>query len=154
MPGSTRTTHDWTGLCQTVRAVVPDAIGKDAWVWITVSTVALYPILDFHNIPQAATLASSPDTNLLASFYLHLTKDYPEFQSEEAKSHISLRFRDILLKLITLVGAPQVLCVLSPLAKAEGNAESKSKASSLNDKWYVLCRLKKQDIIVQQQCWN
>lgn len=154
MSGSATTTRDWTGVCQTVRSLVPDAIGKDAWVWITVSTIAVHPILDFSNTVQAATLASSPDTNLLASFYLHLTQNYPEFQSEEAKSHLSLRFRDILLKLIVLVGAPQVLCVLSPLAKAEGNAESKSKASSLNDKWYVMCRLKMQQKIVQQQRGN
>lgn len=86
---------------------------------------------------QAATLASSPDTDLLASFYTHFTKEYPEYQSEEQKARISVCFQVILLKLITLVGAPRVLRVLGLLAKAEGNVEVKSEASTLNEKWYV-----------------
>lgn len=153
MSDSTKPTRNWTDLCQTVRAGVPDEIGKDAWLWITVSPVVLFYILCSISLTflQAATLATSPDTSLLASFYLHLTKEYPEFQSEEGKSRISIRFRDVLLKLLTLVGAPQVLCSLIPLAKAEGNVESESKTSSLNDKWYGPCRLKMQYEIVNHQ---
>jgi hypothetical protein len=46
-----------------------------------------------------------------------------------------LRLRDVLLKLLILVGGPQVLSVLMPLAKAQGDVATKSASSELNDKW-------------------
>jgi hypothetical protein len=92
------------------------------------------PILT-HSILQTAALTSSPDTNLLASFYTYLTAHDSSFASTESRKHLSLRLRDVLLKLITLVGAPQVLCVLMPLAKAQGDVESKAASSKLDYKW-------------------
>ena len=92
---------------------------------------------------QAATLATSPETSALGSFYTYLTASDDAFSSEKAKEHLSLRFRDVLFKLIPLVGGPQVLSVLMPLAKAEGDVERKSKESKLSYKWcvYTTCAL-------------
>lgn len=87
---------------------------------------------------QAAVLIASPDSQLLARFYTYLTQEHPEFKTEEQQKRLQLRLRDTLLKLVTLVGAPQVLCALSPLAKAEGKVEEKAQASTLNPKWLVL----------------
>ncbi|OJJ83598.1 uncharacterized protein ASPGLDRAFT_48157 [Aspergillus glaucus CBS 516.65] len=90
MSASTKTTQDWTNRCQTVRALVPDAISKDAWVWDH-SKYHRHLSLSYQHHHQAATLANFPDTELLASFYTHHTNEYPEFQSEEQKvSHLSL----------------------------------------------------------------
>lgn len=73
----------------------------------------------------------------MADFYSHLTRNDPSFHSEESQHRLSLQFRDILLKLVTLVGAPRVLCVLMPLANAEGDVERKSANSVLDKKWLV-----------------
>lgn len=43
----------------------------------------------------------------------------------------------MLLKLLTIVGGPQVLSALIPLAQAEGHTESKAKSSILSAKWFV-----------------
>jgi hypothetical protein len=86
---------------------------------------------------KAASLAVSPDTDLLASFYTHLTTHDPKFASTESQQYLSRRLRDVLLKMLAIVGGPQVLSVLMPLAKAEGDTESKSAASELNNKWSV-----------------
>jgi hypothetical protein len=84
---------------------------------------------------KAASLAVSPDTDSLASFYTHLTTHDPDFASTESQEYLSRRLRDVLLKMQAIVGGPQVLSVLMPLAKAEGEVESKSAASRLNNKW-------------------
>ena len=80
-------------------------------------------------------MASSPDVTLLASFYTHLTTHDASFASTESRKHLSLRLRDVLLKLLTLVGGPQILSVLMPLAKAQGDTETKAASSELNEKW-------------------
>ncbi|KAJ5082022.1 hypothetical protein N7532_011065 [Penicillium argentinense] len=54
---------------------------------------------------------------------------------ERARQAISLIFREVLLKLIPLVGAPRVLCALIPLANAEGNVKAKAANSELDDRW-------------------
>jgi hypothetical protein len=80
-------------------------------------------------------LAVSPDTDLLASFYTHLTTHDQKFASTESQEYLGRRLRDVLLKMLAIVGGPQVLSVLIPLAKAEGDTETKSASSTLNDKW-------------------
>lgn len=50
---------------------------------------------------------------------------------------LSLQFRDILLKQVGLVGAPQVLMALTPLAAAEGSPQEKARESQLTDKWCI-----------------
>ena len=91
--------------------------------------------IDQHSVVQAAALASSPDTKILASFYTYLTEHDPSFASAASQQRLSLRLRDVLLKLLILVGGPQVLSVLMPLAKAQGDVATKSASSELNDKW-------------------
>lgn len=95
------------------------------------------PMLISRRPCKAATLATSPSPELLAEFYSHLTKNEPAFASEASQQRLSIQLRDILLKMITLVGAPQALCALMPLAKAEGNLAERSAQSALNDKWCV-----------------
>ena len=56
-------------------------------------------------------------------------------KSEESQAQLSLRLRDLLLKQVTLIGAPQVLCALIPLAKAEGDPAAKATSSTLSEKW-------------------
>lgn len=51
---------------------------------------------------------------------------------------LSLQLRDMLLKQMTLVGAPQVLMALTPLAVAEGSPEEKAKTSQRDEKWLVV----------------
>lgn len=82
-------------------------------------------------------LVGAPSPGLLASFYSHLTKIDTAFTNQQDAERLSLRFRDVVLKAIPLIGMPRVLCVLSPLAKAEGQVLSKAKASTLTEKWYV-----------------
>jgi len=118
--------------------LVPKELGDEAWYLIIVSPVAIdteTSTLSDTKSFQAAALASSPDTTLLASFYTHLTMHDTGFDSPESRKNLSLRLRDVLLKLLTLVGGPQVLSVLMPLAKAQGDTETKAASSELNDKW-------------------
>lgn len=82
-------------------------------------------------------LSSSPRPHLLADFYTYLTAHDTGFVSAESKARLSVRLRDVLLKLVTLVGAPQVLSALIPLAKVEGDPEAKAKDSELSEKWYT-----------------
>lgn len=93
--------------------------------------------MPFTHLAQSAVLAVSPTPSLLASFYEYLTQSDPSFLSKSSRDHLSRRFRDVLLKLLTIVGGPQVLSVLIPLAKAEGDIASKSQSSQLDGKWYV-----------------
>lgn len=91
---------------------------------------------------KAAALITSPSPELLGQFSSYLTRFDADFISEgeegaKARELLSLRFRDVCLKLITLIGAPRVLCALMPLAKAEGEGDIQGKAegSVLNAKW-------------------
>lgn len=79
---------------------------------------------------------TSPDPELLASFYSHLSTHDADFASEASRKRLSERFNDVLLKLTTLVGAPKVLCAVMPLAKAEGDVQAKAENSKLNNKWH------------------
>jgi hypothetical protein len=87
---------------------------------------------------QAATLSTSPSPELLAEFYTYLTQHETEFKSVDTVHKLSLQLRDVLLKQITLIGAPQVLMALTPLAAAEGSPQEKAKESKLTEKWYVV----------------
>lgn len=83
---------------------------------------------------QASIISTSPTPERLAEFYNHLTSTSP-FKSEESKTKLSLRLRDVLMKQVTLIGAPQVLSALIPLAKVEGDPASKASASTLSEQW-------------------
>lgn len=56
---------------------------------------------------------------------------------------LSLQLRDLLLKEVVLVGAPQMLMAMTPLAAAEGSPQEKATESQLSNKWYC----ESQDII-------
>lgn len=72
----------------------------------------------------------------MAEFYTYLTENHEPFASPESKQRLSLQFRDILLKQVVLVGAPQVLMAMTPLAAAEGSPAEKAAESQLSSKWY------------------
>lgn len=71
-----------------------------------------------------------------ARFYTFLTKHEPAFSSEKSKEYLSQRLRDVILKLLTIVGGPQVLSVLIPLAVAEGDIKARAASSTLSGKWF------------------
>jgi hypothetical protein len=77
----------------------------------------------------------SPVPSAPAAFYTYLTKNDPAFSSEKSKEYLSQRLRDVILKLLAIVGGPQVLSVLIPLAAAEGDVKSRAASSALSDKW-------------------
>lgn len=73
---------------------------------------------------------------MLAQFYTHLTKDLATIlPPKESKISLSLLLRDLLLKQVTLIGAPQVLMAMTPLAAAEGEPQIKAPQSELSEKW-------------------
>jgi hypothetical protein len=74
---------------------------------------------------QATVLTASPRPELLAGFWGHLTE--AEFSTVESKGRLSARLGDLLLKQITLVGAPQVLSALIPLARRQGEVEERGE---------------------------
>lgn len=84
---------------------------------------------------KGAILSTSPSPELFAELYSYLRENEVDFRSAEAKQKLSLQFRDILIKQVTLIGAPQVIMALTPMAKAEGSPETKAKESVKSDKW-------------------
>lgn len=95
---------------------------------------------------QAAVLIASPNPASLGDFYTHLTTRASDtrFSAPNNQPLLSVRLRDVLLKLVTLVGAPPVVVGVSALAKAEAGAKGKegvekaSQGSIMSEKWYVL----------------
>ena len=109
-------------LCSKVKGLVPQELGSEAWYLLV-----------------AAIIAQSPHPERLASLYTHLTTKDSSLSSPESKTRLSLRFRDLLLKQVTLIGAPQVLCALIPLAKVDcaphPSTSDAAKASTLSPQW-------------------
>ena len=85
---------------------------------------------------QAAILSVSPKPHLLASFWTHLITNNDTFSTPEAQSRLSDRLRDFLLKQITLIGAPQVLSGLIPLAKAQTEIQGSEEGAKQDiERW-------------------
>lgn len=130
----------WSSLCEKVQNLMPAELGTEAWYLIIVSPdharSVIYVWLTTE--VQAAALGTSPETHMLGEFFSYLTKHHEYFETVERQEQLSTRLRDVLFKLLSLVGGPQLLSVLMPLAKAEGDVVAKSEASKLNPKWYVL----------------
>ncbi|KAK5189848.1 hypothetical protein LTR99_006351 [Exophiala xenobiotica] len=116
---SGRADQEWTSLCERIQKLVSLGVREEAWYLLI-----------------AAALVGAPEPDLLASFYTYLTTGDREYAAKDRAEHLSLRFRDVVLKAIPLIGMPRVLCVFSPLAKAEGQLESRAKASKLTKKWH------------------
>lgn len=83
-------------------------------------------------------LIASPNPSRLGDFYTHLTTKAVDtkYTAPNNQPRLSLRLRDVLLKLVTLVGAPPVVVAVSALAKTEGHAAEKADASQLSSKWH------------------
>ena len=79
------------------------------------STLYLTPFFP----PQATVLIISPKPHILADFWSYLTTHDADFSSPEARKRLSERLLDVLLKQLTLIGAPQTLGALIPLAKRQ-----------------------------------
>lgn len=115
---------DISNISERVKSLVPREIGEEAWYLLVGSIIA-----------------QSTKPHLLATFYTHLTTKESSLTSADAKLRVSLRFRDLLLKQVTLVGAPQVLCAVIPLAKVDCEAYNQSdpahaaRSSSLGEQW-------------------
>jgi hypothetical protein len=82
-------------------------------------------------------LIASPNPASLGDFYTHLTTKAADtrYTAPNNQPLLSSRLRDVLLKLVTLVGAPPVVVAVSALAKAEGKVEQRSEESQLSAKW-------------------
>lgn len=71
-------------------------------------------------------LIVSPEPQVLADFWSYLTKHNEQFSTPEARSRLATRLLDVLLKQLTLVGAPQTLGALIPLAKRQMAEQGKT----------------------------
>ncbi|KAJ9609632.1 hypothetical protein H2200_005960 [Cladophialophora chaetospira] len=102
------TKEQWDDLCREVKAQLLEEMGEESW-YLIIATV----------------LTVSPRPNLLAEFWTHITTHDTSFSTPEAHSRLSDRLRDLLLKQLTLIGAPKMLSALIPLAKSQtqGNGE-------------------------------
>jgi hypothetical protein len=100
--------QEWDDLIQDVKSQLLSEMGTESW-YLLIATV----------------LTVGPRPHLLASFWTHIISQDPVFSSSEAQTRLSERLRDLLLKQMTLVGAPQLLSAMIPLAKvqAEGKPE-------------------------------
>lgn len=84
---------------------------------------------------------ASPNPAALGDFYTYLTTHARDtrYTAPNNQPLLSLRLRDVLLKLVTLLGAPPVVVAVSALAKAEGKdreaVERKAEGSVLSEKW-------------------
>ena len=112
--------EEWNELCSRVKSLVPEVIGEDAWYLII-----------------AGILTSSPSPELLARFCTHLVDHEPSFKEHHELDRLSLRIRDVLIKLTTVIGAPRVLSALIPLASAQSNGDPTTLAvnSKFSAKW-------------------
>ncbi|KAK5458449.1 hypothetical protein LTS15_004531 [Exophiala xenobiotica] len=96
------TREHWDQLCRDVKSNLLPEMGDESWYLII-----------------ATALTVSPRPTLLADFWTYLTTNDPSFSTADAQSRLSTRLGDLLLKQLTLIGAPQVLSALIPLAKVQ-----------------------------------
>ena len=89
-------------------------------------------------VAQATVLTVSPRPHLLADFWMYLTTHDAAFSTPEAQSRLSDRLRDVMLKQMTLVGAPQLLSALIPLAKVQTSGKGEETPGEMDlEEWYV-----------------
>src|ERR1700712_4693384 len=86
--------------------------------------------LDF--FVQSTVLTVSPKPHLLGDFWSYITEHDVAFSTPEAQTRLSDRLRDTLLKQITLIGAPQVLSALIPLAKLQTGGKGAEERGELD----------------------
>ncbi|OCT51196.1 hypothetical protein CLCR_08599 [Cladophialophora carrionii] len=95
-------TEQWDELSRDVKAQLLQEMGDESW-YLIIATV----------------LTVSDRPHLVAGFWSYLTAHDASFSTSEAQARLSDRFRDLLLKQLTLIGAPQMLSALIPLANAQ-----------------------------------
>ncbi|KIW32546.1 uncharacterized protein PV07_04077 [Cladophialophora immunda] len=105
---SSPTQEEWEELCRDVKESLLEEVGDESW-YIIIATV----------------ITVSPRPQLLADFWTYITTHEAAFSTPESRTRLSDRLRDALLKQIVLIGAPQVLSALIPLAnrQTEGKGE-------------------------------
>jgi hypothetical protein len=90
---------------------------------------------------QATVLTVSDKPHLLADFWSYMTTHDASISassSPAAQTRLSDRMRDLLLKQITLIGAPRVLSALIPLAKVQTEGKGTEERGELDlEQWYV-----------------
>ncbi|RMZ91130.1 hypothetical protein DV736_g1637, partial [Chaetothyriales sp. CBS 134916] len=110
-------------LCEEIKDTVPKELGEDAWYLLI-----------------AAIFTFSPTPTHFASLYSHVVST-PQYSTPQSQTRLSQCLRDLLLKQVTLLGAPQVLTALIPFAKAStppGTTVSSSAASSTISSQYLV----------------
>ncbi|OAG41251.1 hypothetical protein AYO21_04631 [Fonsecaea monophora] len=116
---SSPTKEQWDELCRDVKESLLEEVGDESW-YIIIATV----------------LTVSPRPQLLADFWTHVTAHETAFSTPEAQSRLSDRLRDVLLKQIVLIGAPQVLSALIPLAQRQTEGKGEAERGELElEQW-------------------
>ncbi len=82
-------------------------------------------VILFYSLLKATVLTTSPRPELLAEFWTHLTTEV--FSDDESRERLSDRLRDVMLKLLTLIGAPRMLSALIPMAKRQGGNKNEDE---------------------------
>ncbi|KAK5037495.1 hypothetical protein LTR13_004652 [Exophiala sideris] len=114
-PSDTPTKAQWDALCRDVKSNLLEEVGEETW-YLIIATV----------------LTVSPRPHLLAEFWTHLTHTDAEFSTAESQSRLSTRLGDVLLKQLTLIGAPQMLSALIPLAKSQTQNKGEEQRGELD----------------------
>ncbi|KIW91561.1 uncharacterized protein Z519_07528 [Cladophialophora bantiana CBS 173.52] len=109
------TKGQWEDLCKDVKESLLEEMGVESW-YIIIATV----------------ISVSPQPQLLADFWTYITAHDASFSTSEARSRLSDRLRDILLKQIVLIGAPQVLSGLIPLARRQTDGKGEQERGELD----------------------
>ncbi|EXJ58219.1 hypothetical protein A1O7_05644 [Cladophialophora yegresii CBS 114405] len=109
----------WDELSRDVKAQLLQEMGDESW-YLIIATVV--------------TVSNRP--RLLAEFWSYLTTHDASFAASETQSRLSDRFCDLLLKQITLIGAPRVLSALIPLANVQTDGKGVEERGELDlEQW-------------------
>ncbi|OAP60243.1 hypothetical protein AYL99_05245 [Fonsecaea erecta] len=110
------TKEQWDELYKDVKESLLEEMGEESW-YIIIATV----------------ITVSPQPHLLADFWTYVTTHDATFSSTpESQTRLSDRLRDMLLKLIVLIGAPQVLSAMIPLAQRQTDGKGEQERGELD----------------------
>lgn len=151
------TDEEWRALFKRVHDLVAPRLGATSIIVSVAcfnSNFLITQYTDIFYLQKVATLVASPSENLLAECYSYMIRcelegtvddgvgedDLNEDDKEARKRErgiqkTSLMIREVLLKLITLIGAPRMLCALIPFASVEGDVKRKAANSQLDERW-------------------
>ncbi|KIY00830.1 uncharacterized protein Z520_03496 [Fonsecaea multimorphosa CBS 102226] len=109
------TNEQWEELCKDVKESLLEEMGQESW-YIIIATV----------------ITVSPRPQLLADFWTYIITHDTAFSTPESQTRLSDRLRDTLLKQIVLIGAPQVLSALIPLAQRQTEGKGEQERGELD----------------------